>query len=238
MLCVIPAVANADDVTDWSGVYFGVHAGFASIDTDITTDLDGSWNANPQDRIDRQALLPLLNDDLDENAWTGGISAGYDFKFNTLVVGAVADISFLDSSENSTSFTSGPAQSFRVDSSSKVENMATLRARVGYAFGRSLLYATGGVAYAEHSFTQRITQLDLPVLGFSQTASFKEGVIGVVWGGGFEHNLWGRWSLSGQYLHADFGIYERVERGHLQPWYRWMSDVYWKSQGGPDIGLL
>jgi len=72
----------------------------------------------------------------------------------------------------------------------------TLRGRIGLAWGRTLLYATGGAAFTDAQVTA------CPLVGcISQTKT----VSGWTVGGGIEYAFLSGWSVKLEYLYADFG---------------------------------
>ena len=73
---------------------------------------------------------------------------------------------------------------------------ASLRGRVGYAFGNVLLFATGGVAVAEH-------EVSVAANGFK--AGGKTMYPGFVIGGGLDWKIMSNVSLRGEILHYRFG---------------------------------
>ena len=77
----------------------------------------------------------------------------------------------------------------------------TLRARVGYGWGRWLFYATGGGVYGEFDKDATLTTST----GGSVTSSLDTTKIGWVWGLGVEGALWGPWTAKFEYLQMDLG---------------------------------
>jgi len=81
---------------------------------------------------------------------TGGVHAGYDWRYGPIVFGLIADVSGAHAASNNVDAFFG----YAVHNSLDVH--ASLRGRVGYAFfDRALLYATGGldVAHLRHDYT-------------------------------------------------------------------------------------
>lgn len=76
--------------------------------------------------------------------WAGHV--GYDMQFGSIVAGLVAEGGIADISDSVTGFTSEPAD---YTLTRRLRENAALRARLGYAFGDTLLYATGGGAYGK-----------------------------------------------------------------------------------------
>jgi outer membrane immunogenic protein len=83
----------------------------------------------------------------------------------------------------------------------KVEWFGTLRGRVGLAFDRVLLYATGGLAYGNSK--SAITFVDS--LGFAAAASDDSTRVGWVAGAGVEWAFAPNWSVKGEYQYIDLG---------------------------------
>jgi outer membrane immunogenic protein len=71
--------------------------------------------------------------------------------------------------------------------------LATLRGRVGYAYGRFLPYVTGGAAFGD---------IKTSVSGFSGSTTDK---VGWTLGGGVEAALSGPWTAKLEYLYVDLG---------------------------------
>lgn len=74
--------------------------------------------------------------------WAGHV--GYDRQFGNIVAGLVAEGGLADIRDSVTGFTSEPAD---YTLTRRLRQNAQVRARVGYALGNTLLYATGGGAY-------------------------------------------------------------------------------------------
>jgi outer membrane immunogenic protein len=77
----------------------------------------------------------------------------------------------------------------------EVEWFGTLRGRVGPTFGRTLVYATGGLAFGHLK------------AGIDNSLTFQTDHTNVGWtvGGGIEHMLHSNWSAKIEYLHVDLG---------------------------------
>ena len=111
---------------NWTGVYIGAHTGHALGDIDTPS---GAFDFTPRDF----------------NGWFGGGRIGANYQFaNDWVAGVVADVSAADIS----------TQQDRVDGVDffRLQALATLRGRIGYAWDRHLLYATGGLAWGQMRF--------------------------------------------------------------------------------------
>lgn len=102
------AAPLAPSTPDWTGFYGGVQIGYANVDTNIGGD---------------------------DDAFIGGLTAGYDFDLGQWVVGGSLDYDFTDAD-----VAGGVAE---------LENIFRAKVRGGYKIGQGLLYATGGYANAD-----------------------------------------------------------------------------------------
>lgn len=113
--------------------------------------------------------------------WFGGGQVGVNYQFqNNIVAGLEADVDGGDISGNALGL------------SSKLDTFGTVRARLGYAFGRVLPYVTGGFAWGSNT-------LDYGALSQSQTHT------GWTAGAGLEYALTDHWTAKTEYLYTDLG---------------------------------
>ena len=134
----------------WNGCYGGVNAGggWVSIDQSVTT-------AAP--------FLPIRTFDSSgrDTSFTGGGQLGCNWQFDpSWVVGLEGDINYLHGSRG---------QSFRIPGEDTVQQtrlrwLATVRARFGYAWGPSYLYATGGLALGDVKSSVTVTRSETPLM--------------------------------------------------------------------------
>jgi outer membrane immunogenic protein len=95
--------------------------------------------------------------------------------------------------------TAGNSITIRTDEC--VDFFSTLTGRVGYAFDRTLIYATAGGAVANTNL--RINMMD--TFGFDAAARSKGLRGGFVAGAGVEYGFNGNWSLRAEYQYIDLG---------------------------------
>ena len=78
----------------------------------------------------------------------------------------------------------------------RIPVQGSIRGRLGVAFDRALIYATGGAAFA--GFETSVAGFP----GFDQNSTTRAG-----WtiGGGIEYAVTGNWSVRAEYRYADFG---------------------------------
>ena len=80
--------------------------------------------------------------------------------------------------------------------SGNIDVQGSIRGRVGYAFDRVLLYATGGVAFAGINGS-----ISTP-FGYDSASTTR---VGWTVGGGLEYAITNNWSVRAEYRYAQFG---------------------------------
>jgi outer membrane immunogenic protein len=188
----------------WSGFYVGGNAGYAWGDADFSINPTGNWLTLPDPTFptQRASIEATTNGTLEPEGFAGGVQVGYNEQRGTWLLGIEADIDGIDADA---SRTGGHIATTGIDTFSQraeLSWMATLRGRLGFVMGRSLIYATGGVAFADWEVDMYMAGGPNPDEAFFSNSSVRTG--GVV-GGGFEYALDNHWSLKGEYLYADFG---------------------------------
>jgi outer membrane immunogenic protein len=173
------APALAPTPWSWTGFYVGANVGVAGARTRVSNpDLiffPGSFDSNKTGVI-------------------GGVQAGYNWQFNSIVVGLEGDISAASLNRSTLAVPLG----FTGDSfNGNMSALGTVRGRVGWAFDRVLVYGTGGVAIANLK-----DQYSSPIFPF--TASASSSATGWTAGGGVEYALFGNWTAKAEYLHVGF----------------------------------
>ncbi|MBB3138287.1 outer membrane immunogenic protein [Rhizobium pisi] len=119
----------------------------------------------------------ILGSDQDANSGSAGLHAGYNFQSGNIVYGIENDFNY----------------NFEKNGDADLEWDASGRARLGYAWGRTLFFATAGAAAAGG-------KVDIPAVGK------KDGIlIGWTAGGGIEHAVTDNILVRGEYRHLDFG---------------------------------
>lgn len=122
------------------------------------------------------------------NGVIGGGQIGYNWQMNNLVLGVETD--FQGSGQSSTQTVGA------LSLSERIRYFGTVRARLGYAWDRTLLYVTGGYAY---------TNIGADLSGPGGTASSNTTKGGGTVGAGLEYAFAGPWSAKLEYLYVDTG---------------------------------
>lgn len=180
-ICALSGFAQAADVIepmpealDWSGFYIGAQIGYGWGDFGVEIiDSEDGWDG------DIDGIL-------------GGVHAGYNVQIDQFVLGLEADIeaSDMDGSDK--------LEPFEQDEETvEINFLGSIRARAGLAFDNVLVYATGGLAGADATFTSDI------LLG--GTSDNDVTFWGYTVGGGLEVALSKSLSARVEYRYTDFG---------------------------------
>jgi outer membrane immunogenic protein len=170
----------------WQGFYFGAHVGHGEAkfkrDAEVIRDFDD----------ERPSELVRLRRSLSPDGLLGGVQAGYNWQYGSLVFGIEGDFSATDWGKSSIFFDEEFTHEIHLDeetitattsviakTSAKVDFLASVRGRLGMAFDGLLIYGTGGVAFADAMVRDRI---DIGAETHRRSKSFSD--VGLVVGGG------------------------------------------------------
>lgn len=191
---------------DWTGFYGGVHVGYGWGDSEISdVVLTKGWYKwwKEEWKYSDYDLGDL--DEFDVDGVLGGLQAGYNFQNGSFVFGLEADVSIsgINGDDELVSLVAGDFNFLTAGVETDVDWLATFRGRVGFAFDRFLVYATGGLAVAGVE-TSLYANSDL-FGGFSETWSDENTHFGYTVGGGLEAFLTQNLSVKAEYLYIDLG---------------------------------
>jgi outer membrane immunogenic protein len=170
----------------WTGLYVGAQVGYAWA-------RDNGSIENPG--VPVAILFPFT---VDMTGVIGGGHIGYNMQFNQWVIGVEGSV---DGTDLKSAFTVGVCPLFCGNATTKLGLQSSVRGRVGVAFDRILLYATGGVAFADIKNTYDTTAFGG---GF---ASIDKTHTGWTAGGGLAYAVTNNWSLRAEYRYSDFGSF-------------------------------
>jgi len=168
----------------WTGFYIGLNAG-------------GKW-ASLDQQITSGATVFTLNDN-NASSWIAGGQVGYNWQApgSQWVFGIEGDIHAQDFSKTRVlGVAIGPfipGDAFTVES----KWQASIRGRIGYAWDRTLLYATGGVAFAQAKGTVGLVGIG--------TFTNDDTVVGGTVGGGLEYAFTNNVSLGIEGRYSFYG---------------------------------
>ena len=188
------APAYAAPLYNWTGFYLGAHIGGA---------FSGGNSFNGLVLSDYDARL------------LGGVQTGVDWQFaGNFVVGAEGQYSWLGKNNLNAVFPAG----FVYNNNQRA--LASVTARIGYAFGPALVYVKGGYAYSDNSET--LTFAGVPV-AFALDSSHSNG-----WtvGGGVEYMFAQNWSAKAEYQYYNFGDSRFLSPAALVPFGTFHNDEH------------
>jgi outer membrane immunogenic protein len=189
---VVKAPVVAPYVPSWAGFYVGLNVGVVSDESRQRTFLpntpvaDYCWAFDCNFR-NKQTATGVL----------GGGQIGYNFQSASWVIGVEADIAAAGASKTVNGLTNG--HNWRTKNG--LDALGTARLRVGYAFDRALIYATGGLAYADLKDSFLADSVNAGY-AWSKRTGWRAG-----WtvGGGIEYMFAPNWSVKGEGLYYDLG---------------------------------
>jgi outer membrane immunogenic protein len=155
----------------WTGLYAGLNAGYAF----------GKFNDN---NIGGRRFRSA-------DGFVGGGQIGYNYQINQLVLGVEADGQMTGFDAKGNRFVPGGY------GKGEVGYYGTVRGRVGYAMGRTMLYGTGGWAYGQAKVST------LPGVAINGLASDKNNLTGYAVGAGVEHAITNNFTVRGEYMYVD-----------------------------------
>ena len=175
----------------WSGGYVGLNGGYGVA-------------SNTFSQVVTVAGLPAASTFANANvAPSGGIfggQGGYNWQNGAVVVGVEGDVDWADQRGSSCGIACTTALNpiLFATVEQKLDWLATVRGRVGWANDGYLFYLTGGGAFGG------VTETDaLP--GVPGSSSFSRDRAGWTAGGGIEAKVWGNWTGKLEYLYVDLG---------------------------------
>jgi outer membrane immunogenic protein len=199
VLAAAPAMAGP---TDWTGPYVGVNVGgaFGSADVTTTAGTGGYFAASSITSIAANGA-----DSLKPTGFTGGVGAGFNQQAGNWVVGVEADIDALTLNKSTGTTVTYPccaASNYTITQGVKTTWLFTVRPRLGWTSGSTLVYATGGLAMTDLHSQATFADTFQPVTENGSKTTTKTG-----WtlGGGVETAVGPKWTLKAEYLYADFG---------------------------------
>jgi high affinity Mn2+ porin len=189
---------------DWTGFYAGVHYGYAGGSSHWSATQTGATGSALSGSLD---MFNAFDGYQGTGSYAHGVQAGYNYMLpSRIVVGAEADVSFPSLLAGITTFSSSPSGTASYED--LVEFSGTFRARVGYAPGNWLFYATGGLAYSYDQLTR--TQLSgIPAGGTALPGAVDNHFLvprfGTAAGAGAELALTPKWMARLEFLYTDYG---------------------------------
>jgi outer membrane immunogenic protein len=198
---LMPLVTKApvvDPVVSWQGLYVGASLGATWLNSGFDDRAVSYFGYTGAGSVGTKTNVSNVG-------WLGGLQAGYNFQHRSFVYGFEADIAWLGGgSASSSGALPGAYAGYTATRASKIDALATFRARIGIDFNGTLPYLTGGFAVADIKDTYS-TGIPRSGSGYaSATTSVTSWTPGIVLGGGIEHQITPRWSVRGEVLWVGF----------------------------------
>jgi outer membrane immunogenic protein len=210
----------------WTGFYVGVNVGHGSA--------DGTASDNPLPTAAIFVNLLPQTFKLNPSGALGGGQIGYNHQMGHFVLGVEADIdaagieaTVVQSPIIQNNGTPFPGAGNNITFHQKTDAISTVRPRIGFAFGRFLVYGTGGLAIAHVGYT---ANTDFRPVGTEQyPANFSKTQKGWTAGGGAEVAIGGGFSLKGEYLRYDVGTQQNFTANPVPPLPPFQIAYTWNS---------
>jgi outer membrane immunogenic protein len=182
----------------WTGFYTGLNLGWG-------------WNngTNSATLLSPAGVVTGVATTGAHNGFVGGGQVGYNWQTGPFVLGVEGDFdgSAIKSTDGIGCF-GAAVLGCSLNATTGPSWIATARARVGYAFDRWLIYATGGGAWERVSGNLTIIQPPGGLLGVvSTTFSNQTTRSGWVVGGGVETAFWDHFIFGLEYLYINTGTW-------------------------------
>jgi outer membrane immunogenic protein len=192
-------------VYSWTGFYIGGNVGGQWGDSDPRTSTEfvpgGYFQPSSV-----PAIAALGAQHINSSSVTGGLTAGYNWQVNNVVLGIEGDINwfgFKGSAVGSALYPCCAPTGFTIGSSVSADWLATIRGRLGFvATPNWLIYVTGGAAIADVKADFIFTDNNSAVL---ETAALRDTRVGWTAGVGGEYAVGNGWSFKAEYLYVDLG---------------------------------
>lgn len=189
--------APVEPAFTWRGFYVGGHAGLATGETTGQLEIPDRMRGDDIALIQVQnglqgAIANLLSSDYNLTGALYGGHVGFNHQMGNLVLGIEGTYSFADIDGDATCAVIFTCRR-------EIDWLATAEGRIGYAFGHSMVYARGGVAWGDVN-----TNVDLLGLGIV-TLDGGETHTGWTVGFGFEHAISNNIIARVEYSHVDLG---------------------------------
>jgi len=181
----------------WTGFYAGGNFGFSYSDTRFAY---AATALAPCVAVTGSVGDCQTTGNANSNGLAGGLQAGFNHQLGELIWGVEGDAAWLSEVGKATFLPGfGGVQNF----GESRDWLITLRPRLGFAYYRAFLYATGGVAWSGVSHTVSFQD---PSNVLSPLTVHESGVrAGWTLGTGVEYALSDHVTFKGEYLFVDFG---------------------------------
>jgi outer membrane immunogenic protein len=179
----------------WTGIYLGGQIGYAWG--------SGNLNFNGFDPFTGVAVTNGFGGS--PSGVIGGAHVGYQYQINQWVVGLEGSV---DGTSLNRTVNAGfpgflfPGSVTTVSASTSANIQGSIRGRLGVAWDRALIYATGGVAFGGFKTDYSIVDAAVPLFANN---NFSNTRVGWTVGGGIDYAVTNNWSVFAEYRYTNFG---------------------------------
>lgn len=189
----LPRAPSLPAFYNWTGVYVGGQIGY-------------SWGKDSTKELLSNGRVFINEFEYHPDSAIGGVHAGFNYQIGSIVLGVEGDIE----ATNARSGFQDPAlvrSPFDPGGLVRVQQdwQASVRARIGYAFDRFMIYGTAGVAFTDFDYSYFN-----PLAGFGEAGSFSK--TGWTAGGGVNYAITNNLILGLDYRYTDYGKFDYVAR--------------------------
>jgi outer membrane immunogenic protein len=190
-----PAYLPPPPVFTWTGIYIGGQVGYAwgtgankftGFDPVTGAFVDTSFGGTP-------------------NGVIGGGHVGYNLQINQWVIGLEGTVDGTSLSNTAVAALPGVFGGSTLTAHTTADIQGSIRGRLGVAFDRALIYATGGVAFGGFNTDVSLSGIDVAGVPFFVSTSRSNTRVGWTVGGGIEYAVTNNWSIRAEYRFSDFG---------------------------------
>lgn len=178
---------------NWTGAYVGLQAGY-------------SWGTDSTRELLSAGRVFINEFEYHPESAIGGGHVGFNYQIGSFVFGVEGDIEAMNARSG---FQDPPLVRSPFDPGGLVrvqqDWQASVRARLGYAFDRFMIYGTGGAAFTQFDYAYFN-----PLAGFGEGGSFSK--TGWTAGGGVNYALTNNLILGADYRYTDYGKFDYVAR--------------------------
>ncbi|HUI21129.1 MAG TPA: outer membrane protein [Methylocella sp.] len=186
-----PAYIPPAPIFTWTGIYVGGQIGYAWS--------SGNNNFNGFDPFFPGTPYLVSSVGGTPNGVIGGANVGYNYQINQWVLGIEGDVN--GTSLSNTAVAAFPdGTSLSVHSTSDIQG--SIRGRLGVAWDRALIYATGGVAFGGFNTDVTLANSVVPFFGSGSVSTTR---VGWTVGGGIQYAVTNNWSVRAEYRYTDWG---------------------------------
>lgn len=207
----------------WTSCYLGVNGGWIGSNEDYTLSPTDQYLvlATAAQRAERTYSYSP-----DSSAGTAGGQFGCQAQIGSWVIGGEWDFNWSGLEEDNVIFAPQTAfwQDWDITSHKQLEWFTTARAKLGFAWDRLMIYATGGLAYASYdAYTQVNFRAEAPPIDLA--GAYRENRLGYAVGGGLEWAFANNWSAKAEFLYLDFGSFSYKGVYFADPAFTYTTEV-------------